>query len=61
MSKCKKELCKKKTILGAMATIILVTAVGCGIKAVAVPKKPNFKKSAKKALKTVERYIDGIM
>ena len=46
---------------GLCAAAVVGTAVGCTVKAAGKSKMPNIKKSAKKALRNVEHYIDTMM
>lgn len=62
MVKCKSDAIIKGTIAGAVAAVIAGAMVGCSVKAVSGNgKKCGIKKSAKKALRTVEHYIDNMI
>ena len=62
MLKCKTDAIIKGTVAGAVAAVIAGAVVGCGVRAVSGnSKKCGIKKSAKKALRTVERYIDNMI
>ena len=61
MTRCKNCAAIKSTAAGILAAVVAGTAV-CGVvKTMSERKTPKFKRSAKKALRTVEHYIDGMM
>ena len=59
--KCKTVAVIKSCVAGTIAAIATGIGVGCGVKSMCHCKTPKIKKGAKKALRTVERYIDSIM
>lgn len=59
--KCRTVTVIKSYVAGILAAIAAGIIVGCGVKSLCQCKTPKIKKGAKKALRTVERYIDNMM
>ncbi len=61
MNGCKKTTLIKAAAAGTIAAITVGLISECGVCKKVMPRSAKLKKGAKKALKTVDRYINNIM
>lgn len=54
------EIRKESIAIGLIAGAIMGTTIGIGARAMMKPKESPMKRASKNALKTVERFIDGM-